>query len=106
MKLKKYSIKGFFYFMLKKELKKLKKDVDPVINDFLEKNHDDFSKDAYKIHTNFRKIRALLRLVRDKRDNYSKENKFLRELKTVIVMLLQEREFCWNFPLEKKLWEK
>lgn len=41
--------------------------------------HENISEDVHEIRLNFKKIRALLRLVRDKQDNYIRENKFFRD---------------------------
>ncbi|HEA30995.1 MAG TPA: CHAD domain-containing protein [Leeuwenhoekiella sp.] len=41
--------------------------------------HDHVGEDVYEIRQNFKKIRALLRLARDEKDNYSRENKFFRD---------------------------
>ncbi len=42
-------------------------------------NHDKVGEDVHKIRQNFKKIRALLRLVRDEKDTYARENKFFRD---------------------------
>jgi geranylgeranyl diphosphate synthase type I len=47
--------------MLKQELEKVKKEVDPLINDFLKKNHDDFKElITYQINTGGKRVRPFL----------------------------------------------
>lgn len=47
---------------------------------FLHKEkHDNVGEDVHEIRRNFKKIRALLRLVRDEKDTYARENKFFRD---------------------------